>query len=100
MPDRELKEFIRAKEAILDNMEALLMRVDDCQDLGLIDEKSALYNQILDIMDEAQVSSTFEELEEVIAVAKDIEFHLDSYLLRHGVSTMDLQWPQIKPYME
>jgi hypothetical protein len=100
MPEQNNKEFYRAKDQVKEAFETLLVRVDDCEELGLIDTGSALYNQILSIMDEVDLAKSFEELDEAIALGRDIEHNLDAFMLRQGMNTIDLDWPDLEPFLE
>ena len=100
MPKREVEEFLRIKGEVLDNIETLLIRIDQCQQQGMVDPSSTMYNELLLISDEAEVSSTYEELEEVETKAKELEQNVDVWLARHGETTISLLWPNLKPFLE
>ncbi len=89
----EIKEFHKIKEQVIDNLEEIEVRIGECEDQGMLDSSSALYNQILVLLDDADIVKTYEELEEVIERGKEVEHNIDTWLALHGGNTMELDWP-------
>ncbi|EKE08186.1 MAG: hypothetical protein ACD_17C00297G0002 [uncultured bacterium] len=93
--DGKLLQFINTKSDVIDNLkaiqEALSLSVND----GMVDLEDRLYNELLGLVDQASVSNSWEELEEVISKGKTLETDVDAFLNVHGQSTMSLPWPSI-----
>lgn len=87
-------EFLDAKEDVLDNLEELRMGLVKCIDEGMIDLEDMLYNELLDLTDEAHLSESWDDLLEVIAKAKTLEIDVASWLARHGRSGISFTWPK------
>lgn len=88
------KTFKSIKHKILSNLDTLRIAVKDCEDMGMLDIESSLYNQADDLYNQASVSMDMGELEIIYIKAKDIEVNLDLWLSSIGKSTTALSWPQ------
>jgi hypothetical protein len=88
-------QFKQAREDTIENLEAIRMTLDRCTDEGMpLDPDSAFYNELLDLIDEASLSKTWDELIEVITKAKTLEVDVDVWLSNRGLTTLSLLWPQ------
>jgi hypothetical protein len=87
-------EFLLAKEEVMDNLETLQMRISSCQDQGMLDPSSSLYNEAVILFEDAEAIETAGELEEIIVKAKEMEHNIDTWISLHGGSTMELHWPR------
>jgi hypothetical protein len=90
-------KFTQAKSDVIENLEALQMSLDRCVDEGMIDYESKYYNELSDLVDDTHIVKTWEELREVITLAKTIEMDLDSWVSLRGGSSMSLGWPEREP---
>lgn len=86
----------KAVDDVLDNLQALQMSLERCVNQGMIDEGEYYYNQLVDLISDAEIVKTWDELEEVIAKAKTIEIDLDAWLSVRGSTTISMLWPNIK----
>ena len=87
-------QFIEAKEDVAENLEAIQLSLINCIDEGLIDLEDAYYNQVLDLLEDARLVSTWDELMEIVVRGKTLELDVASWLSRHGRSGISLPWPQ------
>lgn len=86
--------FSQAVHDIIENLESLQMLLDRCvDDEGMIDVESRFHNELCDLIDETRIASSWEELEEVINRGKTVEIDVDSFLSRHGRTTISMSWP-------
>lgn len=83
----------KAQQDILDNLDALEIALDRCVDEGMLDPDSAYHNKIEDLIDETRLAKSFEELREVVTLAKTFEDDVDTWMALHGQSTVELEWP-------
>jgi len=83
-----------ARDAVLENLDAIRVALDSCVQEGMIDTDNAYYNQILDLIDETTVLKSWDELEEVIAKAKTLEADVAGWLSYHGRTSVSLPWPK------
>ena len=86
-------KIVQAKDDILENLEAIQMILDRCVDEGMIDYESAYYNELSDLVKETHQATLWNELEEVITLAKTLETDIDAWLSVHGRTTVSLIWP-------
>lgn len=96
MAKEDSDDFLHAKEQVMDNLDTVLTRISQCEDQGMLDPGSSLYNEVLMIMDDVEIVHTFEELEEAIIKGKEIEHNVDAWLALHGGNTLELDWPKSK----
>ena len=88
-------EFINIQNTIIDNLGALRINLLECTNAGMQDEEDGLYNEIVSLEDDAKTAANTSDLAEVISEAKVIENKLDSWYSSFGVSTLELDWPEI-----
>lgn len=99
MDKEKLERFLALKEAISDNLEVLKLYLDTIEGEGFSDPESVLYNQITDLVDQIGAITIPQELENIIFLGKTIEKNLDLWLAREGRSSLELQWPDLTPYI-
>ena len=88
-------QFIQAKSDVLDNLDAVQMSLESCVNEGMIDYDSAYYNKLSDLIEDAESVATWDELMEIISIAKTLEIDIDAWLSIHGKTTLSLPWPKI-----
>ncbi len=98
--EKNNKAFSEQKALVIANLETLQAQVIECQNIGMEDPGDSLYNHLSDLLDVTEGCSSFEELEELMEIAKQIEHNLDSWLSVHGTNSMELSWPDLKPFLE
>lgn len=86
--------FISSKKELIENLDALKLSLIRCVDAGMIDLEDHYYNEVLDLLDEARVVSSWEELEEVVQIGKTLEVDIAAWLSLHGRTTVSFEWPQ------
>ena len=91
----KLLEFLKLKADVMDNLKAIRENLNRCVDEGMIDFEDEMYNQLLDLLDEASVSTGWSELEEVISKGKTLEIDVATFLANHGQTSLSLPWPQL-----
>jgi hypothetical protein len=87
-------QFVQAIEDVIENLESLRMSLNRCVNEGMIDYESAFYNQINDLIDDAEIVKTWDELIEIITRAKTIEVDVDAWLSVRGSTTISMLWPK------
>ncbi len=92
--DPKILEFLEAKGDAVENLKAIKFNLSRCVDEGLLDLEDAYYNQLLILIDEASLSDTWEELEEVISQAKILEVDVAVWMSNHGQTSISLPWPR------
>ncbi|PIS02906.1 MAG: hypothetical protein COT85_02425 [Chlamydiae bacterium CG10_big_fil_rev_8_21_14_0_10_42_34] len=92
--DPSILEFLDAKSDTIDNLKAILTNLTRCVDDGMVDLESSYYNSLLTLLDEASLSETWDEIEEVIAKAKTLEIDVAVWLSSHGQTSVSLPWPK------
>lgn len=85
--------FKKAQNDTLDNLDVLEMSLDRCVDEGMLDPESAYHNKLEDLIEEARIAVSWDELQEVISLAKTFEEDVDTWLALHGKSSVELDWP-------
>lgn len=98
--EKSVKEFLKAKELVIENLETLQFRISNYEDQGMIDEGSTLYNEAISIIDQTELCHSFAELDEMIIKGKEVEHNIDTWVSLHGGSTYELTWPVITPFLE
>lgn len=93
MQKDDLKTFLKIKDQVIDNLETIEDMIDSCTSQGMIDPGSSLYNEVLQILDEADLAKSYPELDEVITKGKEIEHNVETWLAMHGANTIELTWP-------
>lgn len=86
--------FPQAKSITMENLETIQTSLMRCVDEGMIDLEDTYYNEILGLIDEANLVDTWEELMEVVTRAKTLENDVAAWLAMHGRTTVSLPWPK------
>jgi hypothetical protein len=60
----------------------------------MIDTSDEYYNELLDLIDDAHIVSTWDELEEIVTKAKALEKGVISWMSLHGRTSLSLPWPK------
>mgnify|MGYP000626735902 CR=1 FL=1 len=87
-------DFIEAKDLACENLEAIRMSLVRCVDEGMMDLEDSLYNQILGLLDDAAILSTWDEMEALVDKAKVLEQDIAAWLSMHGRTSYSLPWPK------
>lgn len=90
MKDRNL---LKARNLTIENLGLLKTILDQCTDEGMFDDDAHYYNELIDLKAEAHAVKSWEELIEVIALAKTLEIDIDVWLSRKGRTSLSLEWP-------
>ncbi len=85
--------FIQAKEAVLDNLDILQTNLETCVNQGMLDADSEYYNELLNLVEDATIVDSWDELTEIITLAKTLETDIDAWLSIHGRTSISLDWP-------
>lgn len=93
--DQKVIQFRHHKNQVMDSIDALKDMLDESISAGMSDVESSLYNEINDLIEEADASGSYLELSEIIHRAKQIEHNLESWLSSYGKMTQDLDWPDL-----
>lgn len=91
----EINQFIAAKGDLLENVEALEIRLGACEETGLIAAEDELFEEINDLIEAAKKVDTEEELRELCTRGQAIEMSIDAFLAQQGYSTLSLEWPYL-----
>lgn len=92
--DPNILQFLKAKGDTMENLSAIQINLSRCIDEGLVDPDDTYYNELIALSDEAALSDTWDELEEVIAKAKTLEVDVAVWLSGHGQTSISLPWPR------
>ncbi len=87
--------FNKDKEDTIVNLETIRMTLNECIDEGILDEDSDVYNELIELIDQAKLIKTYPELADVIAKAKKIETGVDGWLSRKLRETVSISWVKI-----
>jgi len=87
------KQLTKAKNDIIDNIEAIQLVLRQCESEGMADFESSYYNELSALHDDTRVVETWDELMEVVSRAKTLETDIDGWLSFHGRTTFSLIWP-------
>jgi len=87
--------FNKDKEDTIVNLETIRMTLNECIDEGILDEDSDVYNEVIELIDQAKLIKTYPELADVIAKAKKIETGVDGWLSRKLRETVSISWVKI-----
>lgn len=85
-----------ATQNVIDNLQALQQKLNSCVNEGMLDEGNAYYNELIDLLDDADIVKTWDELMEIIARAKTLEIDIDAWISIRGGTTISLEWPSIE----
>ncbi len=88
--------FMEAKQDVVENLEAIQLRLVQNVEQGMVDLDDSFYNELLDLIGDAAIVDSWEELAEIITKGKTLEVDIDAWLSLHGVTTLSLFWPKIK----
>ena len=86
--------FLQAKDVVFENLEAIRLSLIRCVDEGMIDMEDTLYNEVLGLIDEADIVKNWGEMEELIARSKTLEQDIAAWLAMHGRTSLSLPWPR------
>ena len=87
------KQLSKAKRDIIDNIEAIQLVLNQCENDGMVDFESSYYNELSELHDDTRVVETWEELMEIVSRAKTLENDIDGWLSFHGRTSFSLTWP-------
>lgn len=90
----EILQFLEAKGDAVENLQAIKLNLTRCVSQGMVDSNDEYYNQLLILIDEATLSESWNELEEVISRAKILEIDVAVWLSGHGQTSISLPWPR------
>ncbi len=94
--DPQIVAFLEARSDTVENLEAIELSLARCIDEGMMDLEDAYYNELLSLIDKANLSKNWEELQEVIARAKILEIDVAAWLSGHGRTSISLPWPTLQ----
>ncbi len=86
-------KFVQATSDVIENLEALQFDLNRCVDEGMLDYGSAYYNELSDLLEEAHIVKTPEELSQIIILAKTLETDINAWKSLRGQTTVSLTWP-------
>lgn len=92
--DAQILQFLKAKGDTVENLKAIQLNLSRCVEDGMIDSDDMYYNELIALTDEASLSGTWDELEEVISKAKVLEVDVAVWLSGHGQTSISLPWPK------
>jgi hypothetical protein len=92
--DQKVLEFMESRTDVVENLEAIQLNMSRCVEEGKIDLEDAYYNELLTLIDEAELSETWDELMEVVSKAKVLEIDVAAWLAGHGRTSVSLPWPK------
>lgn len=90
-------QFTQAKEDAIDNLKAIQRSLIQCVEEGMIDLEDAYYNEVLGLLEDASIVDSWDELLEIITLAKTLEIDVAAWLSRHGRTSLSLPWPNRPP---
>ena len=83
----------QAKEATLENLRSIQQTLTACVEEGMVDTGDAYYNEILDLLEDTRILTSWDELDEIITLAKTLEVDVAAWLSFHGRTTISLPSP-------
>jgi|GEM_PF-1313688 hypothetical protein len=89
--------FPDAKNAVIENLQALQFNLTRAVDQGMLDDDSNYDNLILTLIDDVEIVDSWPELAEIIFKGKTLEADIDTWLSFHGITTIGLEWPGESP---
>jgi hypothetical protein len=87
-------QFFTAKQSVLENLETLQISLVRSVDEGMIDPEDAYYNELLGLLQDAELADNWDDLSEAITRARSLEIDVAAWLARHGRTTVSLSWPK------
>lgn len=94
MKDKEIEKFLQVKEDVLNRLEDIRFGIIECEDKGMEDLDSVLYNEMLNLIQEAETIDNYEELSMIIIRAQAIEKNIDTWIANQGGDTLNINWPE------
>lgn len=88
-------QFRNHKNQVMDLIDSLVEMLEESIFAGMSDENSILYNEINDLIEEANSCDSYLVLSEIVHRAKQIEHNLESWLSNYGKMTQELNWPDL-----
>jgi len=95
MKKKQKNKFFEYQDQIINNLATLRINLENCEEMGMLDIKETIYNQIVDIIEQTKSVDTILGLSDILSKAKDIEAQLDSWYSKEGLTNTALTWPQI-----
>lgn len=95
--DPDIMQFMADREDVIENLEAIQLRLVQSVEDGMVDMDDWYYNELLDLLKDAAIVESKHELVEIITKAKTLEVDIDAWLSLHGQNTVSLPWPKINP---
>ena len=92
--DPKILQFLESRGDTVENLKAIRLNLVRCVDEGMVDTDDVYYNELAVLIDEASLSETWDELEEVISKAKVLEIDVAAWLAGHGRTSISLPWPR------
>ena len=86
-------KLLVARNLTIENLGVLKTSIYNCVDEGMIDDDAHYYNEILDLIAEAESTKSWEELMEIIALAKTLEVDVSAWAAMRGQTSLGLEWP-------
>lgn len=86
--------LLNAKSLAIQDLEYLRGLIEECVNEGLVDANDHYYNEIIDLITDVRLISNWDELEEIVAIAKTVELDINAWLSRKGRTTLSLDWPK------
>lgn len=83
-----------SKYAVIANLEMLQVSLVQCVGEGMIDQNDGYYNEVLGLLEDARIVTTWDELMEIVTLAKTLEVDVAAWLSFHGRTTISLPWPK------
>ena len=96
MKDKKEEEMLKVKEQVLSNLETMQIAISRFTDEGMIDLNDALYNHVVDLLEEARAMEEIEEFENIVILAKKVEVQLDMWLSSVDRDSTELPWPTFR----
>lgn len=87
-------QFSKAKETVVENLEAIKNSLVRCVEDGMIDTDDYFYNEVLGLLADASIVKSWDELVEAITKAKTLEVDIAAFLARKGRTSVSLPWPK------
>lgn len=95
MAKKEKDIFYKYQDQVIENLETLKINLENCEDLGMLDMDETIYNELVDLIEDARAADNLENLSELITRAKTIESNIDSWYSKEGLTNVELSWPLI-----
>jgi hypothetical protein len=96
--ESRLIDFSHDKKDTIINLESIQLTLSECINEDMMDEQDELYNELIELLNEARLVKTYPELAEVITKAKTIEADIDGWLSMKHRETLSISWARIPKY--